>query len=35
LGKIPLLGALFRHRSQREQASELAVYITPRVVEID
>jgi type IV pilus assembly protein PilQ len=35
LGKIPLLGALFRHRSQDEQSSELAVFITPRVVEID
>jgi type IV pilus assembly protein PilQ len=35
LGKIPVLGALFRHRTQREQASELAVFITPRVVEID
>ncbi|HWX12417.1 MAG TPA: hypothetical protein VNZ04_10535 [Trinickia sp.] len=29
------MGALFRHRTQREQASELAVFITPRVVEID
>lgn len=35
LGKIPILGALFRHRAQREQAKELAVFITPRVVELD
>jgi type IV pilus assembly protein PilQ len=32
LGKIPVLGALFRHRSQREQRSELVVFITPTVV---
>ncbi|WP_323121894.1 type IV pilus secretin PilQ [Burkholderia alba] len=32
LGKIPILGALFRHRAQREQRGELVVYITPRVV---
>jgi type IV pilus assembly protein PilQ len=35
LGKIPLLGALFRHRAQREQRNELVVFITPRVVEIN
>lgn len=35
LGKIPLLGALFRHRAVREQRSELVVFITPRVVAID
>lgn len=35
LGKIPVLGALFRHRAQREHASELAVFITPRVVSLD
>jgi type IV pilus assembly protein PilQ len=33
LGKIPLLGTLFRHRAQREQRSELVVFITPRVVQ--
>ncbi|TKC90789.1 type IV pilus secretin PilQ [Trinickia terrae] len=33
LGKIPLLGALFRHRAQSERRSELVVFITPRVVE--
>jgi type IV pilus assembly protein PilQ len=33
LGKIPLLGALFRHRAQNERRNELAVFITPRVVE--
>jgi type IV pilus assembly protein PilQ len=33
LGKIPLLGALFRHRAHRDQRSELAVFITPRVVQ--
>lgn len=32
LGKIPVLGALFRHRSRRERTAELVVYITPRVV---
>lgn len=35
LGKIPLLGALFRHRAVHEQRSELVVFITPRVVPID
>ncbi|HEX7685691.1 MAG TPA: type IV pilus secretin PilQ [Trinickia sp.] len=35
LGKIPLLGMLFRHRAVREQRSELVVFITPRVVAID
>jgi type IV pilus assembly protein PilQ len=34
LGKIPVLGALFRHRTQRELSSELAVFITPRVVDL-
>ncbi|WP_175772733.1 type IV pilus secretin PilQ [Paraburkholderia phenazinium] len=33
LGKIPLLGALFRHRAHRDQRSELVVFITPRVVQ--
>jgi type IV pilus assembly protein PilQ len=33
LGKIPVLGALFRHRAHRDQRSELAVFITPRVVQ--
>ncbi|WP_179403054.1 type IV pilus secretin PilQ [Burkholderia guangdongensis] len=32
LGKIPVLGALFRHRARREQRSELVVFITPTVV---
>ncbi|MEX3678967.1 type IV pilus secretin PilQ [Paraburkholderia sp. BR14320] len=32
LGKIPVLGALFRHRTHRDARSELAVFITPRVV---
>ncbi|WP_341314114.1 type IV pilus secretin PilQ [Paraburkholderia sp. IMGN_8] len=32
LGKIPVLGALFRHRAHRDKRSELAVFITPRVV---
>ncbi|WP_322015331.1 type IV pilus secretin PilQ [Paraburkholderia sp. J12] len=32
LGKIPILGALFSHRSHRDQRSELVVFITPRVV---
>ncbi len=35
LGKIPLLGALFRHRAVREQRSELVVFITPKIVPID
>lgn len=35
LGKIPLLGALFRHRMAREQTSELVVFITPRVIGTD
>ncbi|MBV8627284.1 MAG: type IV pilus secretin PilQ [Paraburkholderia sp.] len=33
LGKIPLLGALFRHKAHRDQLSELVVFITPRVVQ--
>ncbi|KAF1029793.1 MAG: Type IV pilus biogenesis and competence protein PilQ [Burkholderia plantarii] len=33
LGKIPILGALFRHKSRRERSNELVVYITPRVVD--
>lgn len=33
LGKIPILGALFRHRAQRDQRSELVVFITPTVVD--
>jgi type IV pilus assembly protein PilQ len=32
LGKIPLLGALFRHTARRELLGELVIYITPRVV---
>ncbi|MGF6663595.1 type IV pilus assembly protein PilQ [Paraburkholderia atlantica] len=32
LGKIPVLGGLFRHRTHRDTRSELAVFITPRVV---
>lgn len=35
LGKIPVLGALFRHRAVREQRSELVVFITPRIVPVD
>ncbi|VWD12384.1 secretin [Burkholderia lata] len=33
LGKIPFLGALFRHRAQRDQRNELVVFITPTVVD--
>ncbi|WP_321950415.1 type IV pilus secretin PilQ [Burkholderia cenocepacia] len=33
LGKIPILGALFRHRAQRDQRNELVVFITPTVVD--
>jgi type IV pilus assembly protein PilQ len=33
LGKIPLLGALFRHRAHRDSRSELVVFITPNVVQ--
>ncbi|MDN7935863.1 type IV pilus secretin PilQ [Burkholderia metallica] len=33
LGKIPILGALFRHRAQRDHRSELVVFITPTVVD--
>ena len=32
LGKIPVLGALFRHRAHRQRNGELVVFITPRVV---
>ncbi|WP_233803709.1 type IV pilus secretin PilQ [Paraburkholderia sp. HP33-1] len=32
LGKIPILGALFRNRTHSDTRSELAVFITPRVV---
>ena len=35
LGKIPVLGALFRNRAHRDARSELAVFITPRVVPIN
>ncbi|MBY8607050.1 type IV pilus secretin PilQ [Burkholderia arboris] len=34
LGKIPFLGALFRHRAQRDQRNELVVFITPTVVDV-
>jgi type IV pilus assembly protein PilQ len=33
LGKIPVLGALFRNRTHHDTRSELAVFITPRVVQ--
>ncbi len=33
LGKIPLLGAFFRHCARRDLTSELVVFITPRVVQ--
>ncbi|APR37127.1 secretin [Paraburkholderia sp. SOS3] len=33
LGKIPVLGALFRHRAHRDARSELVVFITPTVVQ--
>ncbi|MBN3764585.1 type IV pilus secretin PilQ [Burkholderia sp. Ac-20365] len=33
LGKIPLLGAFFRHRAHRDLTSELVVFITPSVVQ--
>ena len=33
LGKIPILGALFRNRAHRDARSELVVFITPRVVQ--
>ncbi|MBR8212062.1 type IV pilus secretin PilQ [Burkholderia cenocepacia] len=33
LGKIPILGALFRHRAHRDQRNELVVFITPTVVD--
>ncbi|WP_436972000.1 type IV pilus secretin PilQ [Paraburkholderia fungorum] len=33
LGKIPFLGALFRNTTHRDQRSELAIFITPRVVQ--
>jgi len=32
LGKIPILGALFRNRAHRDSLSELAVFITPSVI---
>jgi type IV pilus assembly protein PilQ len=35
LGKIPLLGALFRHRAHRDARSELVVFITPTVVQMN
>jgi pilus assembly protein CpaC len=33
LGDIPILGALFRTRSQRQDATELLVIVSPRIVE--
>ncbi|ACC71967.1 type IV pilus secretin PilQ [Paraburkholderia phymatum] len=35
LGKIPVLGVFFRHRAHRDLRSELVVFITPRVVQIN
>jgi type IV pilus assembly protein PilQ len=35
LGKIPLWGALFRHRAHRDARSELVVFITPTVVQMN
>ncbi|CAB3763301.1 type IV pilus secretin PilQ [Paraburkholderia solisilvae] len=35
LGKIPLLGAFFRHRAHRDARSELVVFITPTVVQMN
>jgi len=32
-GDIPLLGALFRGTSRRDNKTELLVFITPRIVE--
>jgi len=32
-GDLPLLGALFRGSSRRDNKTELLVFITPRIVE--
>lgn len=32
LGDIPLLGALFRHRSNTESQSELLIFVSPKIV---
>lgn len=33
LGSLPVAGALFRQRARRGQSSELAIFITPRIVQ--
>lgn len=33
LGRVPVLGALFRSRAYREQQTDLVVFVTPRFVE--
>ncbi|NOX38451.1 MAG: hypothetical protein GXO78_13035 [Calditrichaeota bacterium] len=33
LGDIPLLGALFRHKTQRKEQSDLLIFITPRIIQ--
>jgi len=32
LGKIPIIGALFRSREQRDDKTELLIFIAPRIV---
>jgi type IV pilus assembly protein PilQ len=32
LGKIPVLGWLFRHAARRNSRSELVIFITPHIV---
>ncbi|UCG78142.1 MAG: type IV pilus secretin PilQ [Nitrospirota bacterium] len=35
LSKIPLFGALFKHKSRTEEVAELLIFITPRVVDYE
>lgn len=32
LGDLPLIGGLFRARSQRSTTTELAIFLTPRII---
>jgi type II secretory pathway component HofQ len=33
LGDIPLIGRLFRHKSLREEQSDLVIFITPHIID--
>jgi pilus assembly protein CpaC len=33
VGRVPILGALFRGRRRDERATELVIFVTPRIVD--